>query len=122
MSTTEARRIDWRIVALGAAPLVWLALFYAFVVRARFHLGRWPEPYAPDPKTLEFTLHHAAVFFGFLGVLIGCAGAVAVALVQYARGLRRFPWSVIITVAVGLMGLVAYCQLDPGSYLVWFMD
>jgi hypothetical protein len=39
-------------VILAAYPLAWLALLYAFVVRARLHLGHWPTPYQPDPKDL----------------------------------------------------------------------
>jgi hypothetical protein len=40
-------------VILATYPLAWLALLYLFVMRARLHLGHWPEPYQPHPKDLH---------------------------------------------------------------------
>lgn len=122
MPSTHQSRIDWRIVALILSPLAWLALFYAFVVRARFHLGRWPEAYLPDPKSLDFTFHHLSIYLGLPGVILACAGAIAVALLQHSRGTRSFPWKVMALSVAALLGLVALCQVDPGGYLEWFLD
>ncbi len=71
--------------ASTATILVQLALFYGFVLRARFALGRWPEPYRPDPKQLGFSVHSVVVILG--GFLTVLTPALAVVLLAAARAL-----------------------------------
>ena len=42
-------------------PLIDLMLFYSFVMRATFALGRFPQYNNPDPKDLGFNIHRDIV-------------------------------------------------------------
>jgi hypothetical protein len=122
MTILQQSRVDWRVIALMLSPLAWLGLFYAFVVRARFHLGHRPVADWPDPHSLDFSLHALWICLGFLGVFLACAGAIAMALLQHSRGMRSFPWQVMVTSLAALLVLVAFCRADPGGYFAWFLD
>jgi len=109
-------------VILATYPLAWLALFYGFVVRAYLHLGHWPTPYHPDPKTLGFTIHHQAIWYGLMALPV--VGLVAVACTIVGRRLaanhRIWPALTLLIVSVGLV--VALARLDPGNFFEWFAD
>ena len=55
---TLRRAIDALLFVYSGVPLMLLAAFYSFVVRARIELGRWPTPMSPDPKDLSFADDH----------------------------------------------------------------
>lgn len=103
------------------APAGYLALVYSFVLRARLALGTWPLPYQPDPKALGFDLHHAAIL---LALPLWMASPISVLLlVALQRGLGRRKINLPVIV-FGLLYLLVWLVLrvDPGSFMVWFMD
>ncbi len=103
-------------------PLAWLASVYLFVLRARLHLGFWPEPSRPDPKDLGFTIHHAANWFGLATVPGAIVAAVVLAVVGSRIGWRIKPWPALSLAAVSLVAVVATGRLDPGRFFEWFVD
>ena len=109
-------------VILAAYPLAWLALFYAFVVRARLHLGHWPAPYQPDPKDLEFTFHHQAIWLGLGALPVVALVTFVLALVR--RRLADYPrtWPALTLLVLSIVMVIALGRLDPGNFFTWFAD
>jgi hypothetical protein len=113
--------------ALAHAATAWIiaqtVTFYAFVVRARLALGRWPSPYRPDPATLGFGMHQDVVFYGAFGVIL--LPPMLVILLAAAKKLGS-PRKDLIVAAV--IFAVSYCAwwalifLNPGGFGEWFMD
>jgi hypothetical protein len=104
---------------LACAPAAWLALFGLFLLRARMALGRWPEPYHPDPKDLGFDLHYIALVAG-VPLLFAAVLTAAVLTPFVAGGARRY-W-IPITAVVCLAVAVALARLDPGGVFTWLGD
>ncbi len=103
-------------------PLAWLASVYLFVMRARLHLGFWPEPSRPDPKDLGFTMHHAANGFGLATVPGAIVASVVLAVVGSRIGWRIKPWPALFLAAVSLAAVMTTGRLDPGRFFEWFVD
>jgi hypothetical protein len=112
-------RVFWALCGFPGAALV---LFYSFVLRAYWTLGSWPVPYHPDPKDLNFGGHYYAVGLSFPLVLWAAITLVLLAVLErwvYLQG--RYRWGLLffgITFGVWLLLM----RLDPGSFLLWFMD
>jgi drug/metabolite transporter (DMT)-like permease len=111
----------WGMLCL--LPTGWIALFYAFVVRAYFKLGHWPAPYQPDPKDLAFDLHHLAIWLGF-PVIIASAVVFGIVVVSQGRKYSHSPrrWMMAMGYIVTLLVGVGLMCIDPGHFLEWFVD
>jgi hypothetical protein len=111
----------WGLVTLPATST---ALFYSFVLRARLALGRWPTFSNPDPKDLDFTLHHAA-WFGSVVAQLAVAPLLAILCV-----VGWFLWPserLKIGVATALYCALLLCSLtlsrwNLGGFSDWMMD
>ncbi len=111
---------------LGAAPGVWLVLFYSFVIRAYCTLGYWPQPYLPDPKDLGFVWHHLAIWLSFpamlalliTGLLAMLAGAILPRVQLQIQMTRAGLWFFGLSFAAWWI----LVRLDPGRFLEWFVD
>jgi hypothetical protein len=111
----------FKVACVG--PWCPLSLFWLFVLRARLELGFWPRPYNPDPKDLNFDLHTLALIGALLWALLS-APAVLAALILWPRALllsRVGAASTALCVVGWALG-IAQVQLDPGSFVEWFMD
>ena len=121
---SEQTKADPLLMSCALIPAACLCMFYSFVLRARFALGVWPEPYRPDPKSLGFEMHH-----GVVGVLLEAAffSPIAFALLalvhQAVPRLRSRPmgWAIVFFLA-GYSVLWLALMLDPGSFVEWFLD
>ena len=51
-----------------AASIPWatFSLFWLFVARAWLALDRLPRPHNPDPKDLDYPIHHVAIYLGLV--------------------------------------------------------
>lgn len=111
---------------LALAPAASLALFYSFVLRARFELGRWPAPYQPDPKEID-QLHHLAVSLGLNGGLLSVPLLLGLGAVAWARRSPR-GWSgrqlaLMVVLSLGGLALMLWVlRFDPGRFAEWFWD
>lgn len=109
---------------IGVAAFPWLALagFYAFVLRARWHLGQWPYYSHPDPKDLDWSIHyHLALLGPILSPAIALFGIGLV--VALRRGTANFPvWRWLTAVAGSCLFLVVLARLDPGGFFEWIAD
>jgi|GEM_PF-1201332 len=119
--------IAWRLPLLLAwYPLAWLASVHLFVMRARLHLGFWPEPSRPDPKDLGFTFQHAAVGFGLAtvpgAILTAVVLVVVLGGVGSGIGWRTQAWPALPLAAVSLAAVVAAGRPDPGRFFDGCMD
>jgi hypothetical protein len=105
---------------LACVPATWLMVFALFVLRARLSLGRWPQPYQPDPKDLGFDYHYTLLVAGmplmFASVL--CAFALT-ALGDRPIGRR---WTIPFVGVVSLAAIVLLAQIDPGRLFTWLGD
>ncbi|GJM21451.1 MAG: hypothetical protein DHS20C15_13660 [Planctomycetota bacterium] len=116
-------RSDPFLLACAAMPVVGLAVFSSFVLRARLALGEWPRPYRPDPNDLGFTLHHelAGVFL-FVG-LVSPVALAACLLLRRRDGLRvRHRGSALAVFVGGYALLWVLAWADPGHFLEWYAD
>ena len=111
------------LVIYSLVPVALLAAFYSFVVRARLELGRWPVPMQPDPKNLPFAADHMEVVF-WLFVFSLCCFVPWLLMTCFRKGLipetRFFP--TIAFLALPWLLVLAAFLLDPGSFVVWFLD
>ena len=109
--------------ALSLLPLASLASFWSFVLRARATLGRWPEPYNPDPKELGFVLHWTITWFLLPAAAVSLAGLLAA--IPLRREFLKSPTSSLVG---GICFVVSYGTfwlwqaLDPGRFIYWFVD
>lgn len=123
---TEADRrsrvvATWALV-LAVYPLWWLAMFYLFVLRARWQLGYWPSPYHPDPKELGFTLHYSLVLLSSVALVPVVAGAALLLVIGKARGALVRAWPPALLLLCSTTLLVLLVRVDLGRFLNWFGD
>ena len=103
-------------------PFILLMVFYLFVLRARLHLGYWPTPYHPDPKDLDFALHHSIIWVGILAVPMFIVTAVVLIIAGRVMGVNRRIWPNLTLLAFSHLILFAVARQDPWHLLEWFMD
>jgi hypothetical protein len=116
------RRLQVAALTLATSPLILLVLFFAYVVRARLHLGHWPHYNHPDPKQLGWWIQHSLLQIGFIGFPVMALTAVGLALAGRWRS-REFPtWIIIGMVVLASSALVAFARFDPGGFMNWFWD
>ena len=120
MNTAQHRTVDWRIVVGATSPFLWLALLYSFVLRARLHLGVWPYPYQPDPKSLGFDVHHLAIYLGVPAMSAAGIYAVVVSLVRCSRGARVFRGLPLVASDSALRWSCSSHRLTPDTMLHGF--
>lgn len=122
ISPLPRRWAVWLLAIFSGQPLANVLSIYAFAWRAHAHLGYWPQPNKPDPKSLPFEWHH---FQAMLGLIIWpfiaffCGTGILTGRMLW----RDFPmWRLLVWwgLCVGLSILVP--QMDPGHFFNWFMD
>jgi hypothetical protein len=108
--------------AFGLAPWLTLALFLAYLLRARIALGYWPEPYHPDPKELGFVVHRWAVFIAWVWEFAAALFVVlSVLVLRRLREEHLSPIRLYLVFGVGLaLSWVANARL--AGYWEWFFD
>jgi hypothetical protein len=101
-----------------------MILFWIFVLRARLSLGYWPTPYHPDPKDLNFVVHHY-LLLGTLPLSLIAGPLVAGMLLHNHSFLSdsgaRPGWAAALAL-VGCATLLLWARTDPGLFLYWFGD
>lgn len=113
----NSRKIPTKtIFTFAVAPLIFLAWFYLYVLRQRFHLGYWPTPSHPDPKEAGYFGHHLSIFIG-----LGLAPLLSVAAVRSASfrssKYSKFPTKrAMAFVAISMTAYIGDIQLDPGQF------
>jgi hypothetical protein len=113
--------VRW-LAFFSSAPLVWLASFYLFVLRARQELGYWPSPNNPDPKELGFDAHYLFVMLGLWWV--PAAGLVVLLLSAWSFWRESYK-DALLALAIFLGTLAAVMllvQFDPRGYMGWLLD
>jgi Ca2+/Na+ antiporter len=106
-------RTAWTLAAL---PALWAVGFGAFLLRARWELGRWPLPAQPDPKDLGWDVHHLLLV---LGIPLMMAGVV----ILLAGAIRIREWRLPATLGLStLVLLIAVARVDPGYAFTWLAD
>lgn len=112
------------LAALVAAllPAGFLALFYAYVLRARLEAGHWPVLYHPESWSL-FPRHYALLrpwFYDFdVSLLPLVTWAVLFIVWAWLREPPRLAMRVAIASSTVLWLVVG---LDPGHFINWFLD
>jgi hypothetical protein len=107
-------------VILAAYPLGWLALLYLFAIRARVQLGHWPTPYQSGPKTLGFTFHHQAIWFGLIALPFVAIATVALAIRGRRLAVYHRIWPALTLLIISVVLVVTLGYLDPGGLFMWF--
>ena len=118
------RAIPAQLVHMATALVVVpLALFYAFVLRARLELGHWPVAYQPDPKLLGFDLHHTLVWLGLFAILAAPAlCGLGYLVARWGRADTALPHRPAALFAGGFALAAILLVSDLGAFLHWFAD
>jgi hypothetical protein len=98
------------------ALLLSIFLFYSFVLRAYFALGRWPVYDQPDPKDLGFDLHHNLTwtFFTFSPFFV-----LAFPALGYFSRLKNSQRLLhLVPVALTCIWLLTFSS----GFMEWFLD
>ena len=103
-------------------PLLWMATFELFVLRAYLAIGRWPYYGHPDPKDLGFDIHHTLIWLGMLSTYFSPA-LLPPALVLHwslARPKERAAGCLLFAATYAAFWTGAF---DPsGRFGEWFAD
>lgn len=110
------------VSGLAAFPVVWLALLYLFVIRARVHFGHWPSPADGMAKYMAFTAHHTFTVYALYAAPFVAVGAFAwaIALRREDSGFRVSKPLVVLSTSVIVCTLLV--ATDPGGFILWFVD
>lgn len=112
-------------IFLSFTPLLCLTIFYLFVIRAYFALGRFPKPYQPDPKDLDFGgFHMWGILLSTLLVFAAIIPWVYATTVLHRERVisKRFIYANSIIYIVFLIVFLGVFMFDPGNYISWFLD
>jgi hypothetical protein len=123
MAHLRQRLLDLTLWGLGLVPTFWFVTFYLYVLRARLALGRWPLPYQPDPKDLDFTVHHVLVIALLVLVIPSAIGFAAFRVFRRMLKVEQ-PTDRPLTFYFGATYVIWWlvARIDPGMYITWFMD
>jgi hypothetical protein len=111
-------------ITLCYFPLVWIAIFYAFVLRATNFLGHLPIPSINDPKDIGSYIHYGLIHISYF-VLIGIIIPVWCFMTFVRNSRNRLGIKVEIHsfyFVAGLALLFVLCRSDPGRMFEWFAD
>ena len=93
------------------------------MLRATLELGYCPDPYNPDPKDLNFSLHYTIVYLTLLGALISIPTQLTVQLAAWRLSLPILDRSRYFVIwSICFSALLAAMYLDVGDFWVWFFD
>jgi hypothetical protein len=87
-------------------------------------LGRWPNPYNPDPKALGFDFHHLFIWYSSLVVLISPLLLIYMFLITFKvikLNAKQYAMAASIFVFF-LTACIFLCKYDPGKFIEWFAD
>jgi hypothetical protein len=117
------RKKQWILTIVSASPLLWLALAYGYIIRARIYFGHWPSAADGMAKYLKFASFHHDLTVDM--VLI--SPAILVGVVVFAFLFRRYDSSFRVWIPLSaLVGSIFLClvfwAIDPGGFLLWLAD
>jgi hypothetical protein len=118
-------KLDITILSLCGFPLLWLALFYAYMLCVRAKIGHLPTPMIDTSGFRSDRYPDAAeIALGFALLGVPIAAVVAPALIAICR--RRlspalFRWALAL-LGLSLILFLALWNVDPGSCVSWFLD
>jgi hypothetical protein len=123
MGNTAKKLLSLLAALVSALPVVVLVVFYAYVARARFAVGYWPQQYQPESWSMGFYLHYEILRPWFLVLRLGWLPAIAAVVdLSVWAVIRRFPrWSFAI-LAISSACVYTTVFADPGGFLTWFLD
>lgn len=103
------------------APLLLILLFTGFCLRATLALGRLPTPYQPDPKDLDFDIHHSAIaLLGYTTVWFFIP--VVVLYDGYALFTGKIKRQKIHLSRIWILVFPLIWWLNPLDLVNWFLD
>jgi hypothetical protein len=108
-------------------PLLWIADFGTFLLRARGEvlLPKWERtanPWTwPDPKDLGLDLQHASVYLIFFGVLIGTCVFLPLLLGVFMRGKNPPRIQIAYFAMISVVAMVVVIKY-AWSYVIWILD
>ena len=104
-------------------PLMWLALVYLFIIRARFHFGHWPSPSDGMAKYQSFaSLHHTIAIYSLLVSPLVLLGVVVFCFLCRRRDSHFRFWVPIAVLGCSTILWTVFAAADPGGFILWFAD
>ena len=101
--------------------MLWLIGVFIFYVRARAHLGYWPNASIPDPKSLPFEFQHWILMFSIFPLTLTALFLSATWLYDFWN-YRRIDVNEILIYFIG-WGAIAAAMAYPGvDFVTWFLD
>lgn len=104
-------------------PLMWLALVYLYILRARFHFGHWPSPSDGMAKYQSFaSLHHTIAVCSLRVSPLVLLGVLGLACICRWRDSQFRVWIPISVLVCSILLWVVFSATDPGGFILWFAD
>ncbi len=116
-----ASKADKMVTSLSLFPSVWLGGVFFFFVRARIHLGFWPDAFVPDPKSLPFEFHH----WIFMVAVLPLVMSIPCMFVFWLRQVYRYGRVGVREIAIylgGWMAIVGIMAIPGVDFVSWFLD
>ena len=115
-------RTKQRIVSgLAAFPVLWLALLYLFVVRARSQLGHWPSATDGMAKYM-FRDGQTLIVYALYATLLALVAAAAWGIALRRRDPRFSVATPLIIAVLSITTWVLFAAVDPGDFILWVID
>jgi hypothetical protein len=107
---------------LSYTPLAWLLLFTSYVVRAYIKLGRLPKYNNPDPKYLDFEVHHGFVLYFLIATYLFAFIWVPLTIVLYFINKKNVYKIDVVFYVVFYLIFINIGRIDPWGLITWFGD
>ncbi len=102
-------------------PLLWIVVVFSFYVRARMHLGFWPVPAFPDPKSLPFEFHHWILMIAVFPI----AGTIFLLPISWLMRFKQVGLLLRREIAPYLGGwalVIIVMNSSVKNFVDWFLD
>jgi len=104
-------------------PVLWLALVYLFIVRARIRFGHWPSTSDGMAKYQSFaSLHHTIAVYALLVSPLVLLGVIVFACIYRWRDSKFRVWIPLGVLGCSIFLCIVLATADPGGFILWFAD
>ncbi len=109
---------------LTLSPGLAMVIFYSLILRAYIVLGKFPIPYQPDPKDLNFNIHMWLVLISATFVYAAFLPWIFITakLWQQKTFSKTFMTTCTALYAIFFAAFILIIKLDPGKFVEWFLD
>lgn len=115
-----ARHLVW---IPAVSPWAALGALITLALHVRLGLGHWPKPMHETYETAWYTAHGGTVIVLFLFALVAAPILwMASCRFERLRATERARYVQLAAFGLGWLLFYIYVKIDPGSFVLWFLD